>query len=79
MPGAMWPCLLCSWLQNLPMKINWDYMDHNLLENFWKSNRQRATIRSMLPDCMSVRAAMPDTRPALSALHCCPLLKALLG
>lgn len=39
---------------NLPMKVNWDYMDNKLLPKFWKSSPERQAIRANLPDCMAV-------------------------
>lgn len=40
---------------NLPMTVNWDYMDKELLEKFWQSSDLRQEIRKNLPDCMADR------------------------
>jgi hypothetical protein len=39
---------------NLPMEVNWEYMDPELLKNFWQSSPERQAIRANLPDCMAV-------------------------
>lgn len=40
---------------NLPMEVNWDYMDPDLLKKFWQSSPERQAIRANLPDCMADR------------------------
>eukprot|EP00882_Tetradesmus_deserticola_P018152 GHRQ01019478.1.p1 GENE.GHRQ01019478.1~~GHRQ01019478.1.p1 ORF type:complete len:266 (+),score=104.64 GHRQ01019478.1:211-1008(+) len=40
---------------NLPMEVNWNYMDPNLLHKFWHSSPERRAIRANLPDCMADR------------------------
>jgi hypothetical protein len=59
---------------NLPMEVNWDYMDADLLKKFWQSSSERQAIRANLPDCMAVSVLLGGNE-----LCCAQLLQLCWG
>lgn len=54
--------MLCAAVQ-----VNWEYMNKDLLEKFWRSTAVRKALRKTLPDCMAVRGGR---RAAADAVNC---------